>query len=371
MKICIISKYPPIQGGISAKTYWMAQGLAERGIETHVVTNGNCVEKEYFIDDTPPEIPLNLIIHFVDPDIPWHIPYSELYTSKLLDKTLEVINEYHIDLIDTHYLIPYGIVGYLASKIKGIPYIVRHGGSDVVKFLQDGIFRHLLRNVLQDAAAVITDDTSKGLFKNINSNVCLLPRYIPDERYFKPCFTSHEIPTFAYIGKINFYWKYKSLDKIVSIFSGINEEHKLLFVGQGKGFEDFSRFVEGSGLKSYEFRKFVHPVNMPSLLNNIDYLLYFTQDNPIRDFSNMVGEALWSGISLIVDKTMSIDAYKKHIEIESNNQIVSLPLDEVETAQRKVRSLIRSWKALSRYRNKVKYDFNAYINSNLEIFNEI
>ena len=37
MRICLLSKFPPIQGGISARTYWMAQGFAERGIETHVV----------------------------------------------------------------------------------------------------------------------------------------------------------------------------------------------------------------------------------------------------------------------------------------------------------------------------------------------
>ncbi|MBU4186140.1 MAG: glycosyltransferase [Proteobacteria bacterium] len=371
MKVCIISKYPPIQGGISAKTYWLAQGLAEKGIETHVITNGNCVEKEYFIDDSPPEIPSNLIIHFVDPDIPWHIPYSELYISRLLDKTLEVINEYHIDLIDTHYLIPYGIVGYLASKIKGIPYIVRHGGSDIKKFVKDGVFRHLLRNVIQDATAIITDEKNRGLFENINSNVLVLPRYIPDERFFKPYFISREIPTFAYIGKINYYWKYKSLDKIVSIFSGIKEEHKLLFVGQGKGFKDFSRFVESSGLKSYEFRKFVHPASMPNLLNNIDYLLYFVQDNPIRDYSNIVGEALCSGVALITDKAMDIGEHKRYIEIVSSDQIITLTLDDIETAQKEIHGLIKDRKGTSQYNSKAKYDFNSYINANLEKFNEI
>ena len=288
-----------------------------------------------------------------------------------MDKTLEVINEYHIDLIDTHYLIPYGIVGYLASKIKGIPYIVRHGGSDIKKFVKDGVFRHLLRNVIQDATAIITDEKNRGLFENINSNVCVLPRYIPNEKYFSPSFTPHEIPTFAYIGKINYYWKYKSLDKIVTIFSGIKEEHKLLFVGQGKGFKNFSRFVDSSGLKTYEFRKFVHPANMPNLLNNIDYLLYFVQDNPIRDYSNIVGEALCSGVSLITDKAMDIGEHKRYIEIVSSDQIITLTLDDIETAQKEICGLIKDRKGTSRYSNKAKYDFNSYINANLEKFNEI
>ena len=371
MRICLISKFPPIQGGISAKTYWMAQGLAERGIETHVVTNANCVEKEYFIDDTPPEISSNLIIHFVDPDIPWHIPYSELYTSRLLDKTLEVINENHIDLIDTHYLIPYGIVGYLASKIKGIPYIVRHGGSDLVKFLQGKIFKHLLRNALQDAAAIITDDKNKELFENLNSNVHVLPRYIPNEKYFEPSFTPHEIPTFAYIGKINYYWRHKSLDKITDIFDGVTGQHQLIFISQGKGFKNFSEFISERGLKNLEFRQFVHPVNMPNLLKGIDFLLHFNKDNPIKDFSNILCEALYSGVKVLTDDTMDFGEYTKYVELASRDQIINLPLDEVETAQAQINDIIKTWKGSFRYTNKLKYNFNQYMDANLEVYSGI
>ena len=39
MRICIVGKYPPIQGGVSMRTYWTAYCLAERGHEVHVVTN--------------------------------------------------------------------------------------------------------------------------------------------------------------------------------------------------------------------------------------------------------------------------------------------------------------------------------------------
>jgi hypothetical protein len=39
LRICIIGKYPPIQGGVSMRTYWRAHGLAALGHEVHVVTN--------------------------------------------------------------------------------------------------------------------------------------------------------------------------------------------------------------------------------------------------------------------------------------------------------------------------------------------
>lgn len=371
MKICYISKYPPMQGGISSTNYWMLKGLSEKDIEIHVVTNGNCVEKEYFIDDNPPEVVSNLFIHYIDPEIPWHIPNSQLYISGLLDKTLEVIDKYRIDLIDSNYLIPYGIVAYLASKIKGIPYILRHGGSDISKFLKKGVFKFLLENVIKNAVTIITDNKNKNLFRISNSVMLKLPRYIPDEKYFKPISVKREVPTFAFIGKINYYWKHKSLDKIVDLFSEIKQEHKLVFIGQGNGFREFSRFVNQSGLESFEFKKFIHPSKMPDLMNNIDFLLYFCQDSPIKDFSNIICEALWSGVSIITDQTMDFNDYSKFIDIKSGEQILKLDINNIEIARQSLKWLIVDWDNSSRHQNKIKYGFDKYINENINLYKRL
>lgn len=370
MKICLISKYPPIEGGIAAKTFWLAKGLGEKGHLIHILTNADCVEREYFIDDNPIVSSTNISVHSVIPDIPWHIPYSELYIARLLDKTLEVISKYQIDIIDASYLIPYGIVGYLASKISGIPYIVRHGGSDLAKFWQKGIFENLLKNVIQNAAVIISDDKNKELFKNLTTKVSVLPRYIPDEKYFKPFYTPHKIPVFAYIGKINYYWKDKSLDRIVDIFSGIEQNHKLIFVGQGKGFDNFLRYIKDHNLKTFEIRKFVHPENMPALLSNVDYLLYFVQNNPIKDFSNIVCESLWSGTPLITGEAIALDDYSEYIEVTTGNQPIVLDLDEIETARIRINKIISSWQGPFRQNNKIKYNFSDYVDANLEIYRD-
>ena len=44
LRICIIGKFPPIQGGVSMRTYWSAHGLAALGHEVHVVTNAKEAE---------------------------------------------------------------------------------------------------------------------------------------------------------------------------------------------------------------------------------------------------------------------------------------------------------------------------------------
>lgn len=42
-----MGKYPPIEGGVSSTTYWLARGLAERGHEVNIVTNADEVEPAY------------------------------------------------------------------------------------------------------------------------------------------------------------------------------------------------------------------------------------------------------------------------------------------------------------------------------------
>ena len=44
MNICILGKYPPIEGGVSTHTYWLARGLAGRGHQVHVVTNADDID---------------------------------------------------------------------------------------------------------------------------------------------------------------------------------------------------------------------------------------------------------------------------------------------------------------------------------------
>lgn len=47
MRICLITKYPPIEGGISSQAYWLVKALGQRGHEVFVVTNADEVERDY------------------------------------------------------------------------------------------------------------------------------------------------------------------------------------------------------------------------------------------------------------------------------------------------------------------------------------
>jgi hypothetical protein len=368
MKICMIGKFPPIQGGVSARTFWLVKGLVKKDITIHMVTNANCVEREYYIDDRSAALPENVIIHDIQSEIPWHIPDSKLYISGLLEKALEVVDENHIDIIESNFLVPYGIVGFMLSGMTNIPHVVRHGGSDIEKFLKVGVFSRTLKDTIRKAAVIISDDRNRKIFDNINPNVHAIPRYVPDEKNFKPGIHPHKLPVFAYIGKINHFWKHKSLDKIVEIFSGIKNKYVLRFVGQGKGFKEFSKYINKIALKTYLFENFIHPVNMPDLLSQTDFLIRFEANDPVKDISNIVSEALLAGTAIITDRYMDIDEYTKYIRITSKKQVVRIDLKDLKNSQEKINSLIDNWQGPKRYNPEVVYGYDRYIEDNFRIY---
>src|SRR5680860_987321 len=49
VRICIVSKFPPIEGGIASRTYWRVRRLLDAGHEVAVVTNAGSVESDYRI----------------------------------------------------------------------------------------------------------------------------------------------------------------------------------------------------------------------------------------------------------------------------------------------------------------------------------
>lgn len=140
LKICIIGKYPPIEGGVSRDTFWMAHALASAGHEVHVVTNAHRVEAEYRISepaalsDLRPVTPPNLFVHNVQP-IPQHIPTSPAYVSSLAGLASTVIERNGCDFILAYYFEPYLPAAFLASKWTNKPFGARHSGSDVGRLM--------------------------------------------------------------------------------------------------------------------------------------------------------------------------------------------------------------------------------------------
>jgi glycosyltransferase involved in cell wall biosynthesis len=179
MNVCFVVKYPPIEGGVSMRCYWIARSLARRGHTIVAVTNAPEVEPEYRIRLTSDDAA------WYEPSFPdtggavivksttapsertRYIPYANPYVTKLATIAQRSIAEHQCTSIFAYYLEPYGIAAYLASQWTDTPYVVRHAGSDLGRLMKDpdlhGAYREVLRRARYVSSALREPLTAMGV----------------------------------------------------------------------------------------------------------------------------------------------------------------------------------------------------------------
>ena len=165
MRICIIGKFPPIQGGVSARTYLAAHGLAMRGHEVHVVTNAKEAVAPFRMfmraqDWDRCEAAYgagSVAVHWTDPvdRTQAHIPQSPSFVTKLATLAARAHAKVPFDVIFSFYMEPYGVAGHLAAQMTGVPHVARMAGSDAGRLWHHPQFELAYDHVLRSAAAVI------------------------------------------------------------------------------------------------------------------------------------------------------------------------------------------------------------------------
>src|SRR5882672_8866188 len=140
MRICIVGKYPPIQGGVSAKTLRIAEGLARLGHRVDIVTNAKEVEPAFRMvmrDDDFRHLERvdasggEVRVHWTSSSpLQRHVPAHNPFATKLATIAAEVVESERSDLIFSFYLEPYGVAGHLAAEMTGVPHFVKTAGSD-------------------------------------------------------------------------------------------------------------------------------------------------------------------------------------------------------------------------------------------------
>ncbi len=333
-KIAFLSKFPPIEGGISSKTYWLARGLALRGHEIHVITHDITAGRKYRIEDDSrlPGDGSNIQIHRTQRDIPWHIPEDNEYALSLINTAIDVINEHKIQIVDSGYLVPYGIAGHISKLATRIPHVLRHGGSDLEKFLKQNNLKSLINIAISNADVVITDRLHSNLFQKSASITVCQPAYVPDESAFKPRGEMHLRRRLAVIGKINYHWQYKSLKLIADTMGKLSDEFECFIYGQGNGIDNFKGSFSQDDLSKFRWSSFVPPWEMPNVLNQLDAIFVFESNLSHPVFSNLVLEAAWMGVGIITDRQDFTDTYQDIVTLNKNQVLVVSPTDSEVSA---------------------------------------
>jgi glycosyltransferase involved in cell wall biosynthesis len=175
VRICAVVKYPPIQGGVSAQSYWLCRALAEKGHDVTVVTNAAEVEPGYRIWLEAADLGLlqgrfpgggRLDVVWTSPwdEGRWHhIPAGNPASERLASLAAETVRRRGSDLILSYYLQPYGIAAAYASRVTGVPFVTRHAGSDRYALMKNPELGPVYRQVLREAGGIIANgDTLAG-----------------------------------------------------------------------------------------------------------------------------------------------------------------------------------------------------------------
>jgi len=243
-----------------------------------------------------------------------------------------------VQILDTGYLVPYGIVGHLAKQSTGVHHIVRHGGSDLEKFLKRQVLGTVLNEAIVRADRVVTDKHYRDLLEPTTSQLVCQPTYVPDGAAFMPSNTSRPRWRLAVIGKINYYWQQKGLHFIVDIMQQLTDHFECWIVGQGKGMVDFQRSLGPKAVSSFKWHPFVAPWEMPHLLNQLDGIFIFESGLPHPVVSNLALEAIYSGVGIITDRTDFAETYLDIVKTDKNQVMVVSPAESSSAA-----GMIEQW----------------------------
>jgi len=358
MKICLIAKYPPIEGGESSKAYWLAKGLGENGCEVHVITNAWEVESNCRENITSSEIdgnyqPKGVYVHNTDPFIePSYIPYSKPYTEKIASLAIDIIKEYDLQLIDSWYILPYVISGFLAKTITDRPQIMRHAGSDMNRLLSSPYLETLFTSIFKKVDKIVTYPNTKEKFLSFGvpeENIFLNTKVSVDTRAFNPevkpidlsFYTNQNIdnlPIITYIGKIGIT---KGIYELAEAASKIKENFLLLFVSKGKNLDGFKQVIEKLGLKSKAlFIDFVPPWKIPSVIKRSTCVVIPERDFPVVQHTPILPrEVMAVGKCLILSEELYVK--RRSIDIQDKENILVVDPKNIEQFRTTLEKIIK------------------------------
>lgn len=342
MKICLISKYPPIEGGESSKAYWLAKALGERGHEIHIVTNAWEVEGDYreAIDASDLDgnyQPKGVYIHNTDPFIePSYIPYAKPYAEKVASLAIDIIKEYELQLIDSWYILPYVISGFLAKTITGKPQVMRHAGSDMSRLLSSPYLGTLFTSIFEKVDKIITYPSMRERFLSFGvpeEKLFLNTKVSVDTRAFNPAvnpidlslYTDKNIdglPVITYIGKIGVT---KGIYELAEAASQIKKDFLLLFVSKGKGLDKFKNTIERLGIQNKTlFINFVPPWKIPSIIKRSTCVVIPERDFPVVQHTPILPrEVMAVGKCMILSDELYNKRRSAEIQDEQNVLVVN------------------------------------------------
>jgi glycosyltransferase involved in cell wall biosynthesis len=170
VRICIVGKYPPTEGGVSAQTYWTCHLLGRAGHEVYLVTNADETElehRQWFLPGDTERLQADypgggrVRVTYTQPDQDqdlYYIPQGRPTMTRLVSAALEVVRRHACDLLLAWYLEPYLLAVSLVAAWTRRPYLVCHAASDIYDLAAQPDLGPAYREAIRGSAGVLTSN---------------------------------------------------------------------------------------------------------------------------------------------------------------------------------------------------------------------
>lgn len=386
MKICLIGKYPPIEGGVSTQNYFLAKGLGALGHTVYVVTNAYEVESDYRMaltkDDLDAYQPRGVHVFNTNPfSNPKYIPYTNPYVTKLAGIATKIVKDFDVDIIYSHYLEPYLIAGHTAKSLTGVPLVFRHAGSDIGRLLKDNILYHLYSEVLKKTDLILTTfKNGTSFFEQYDIEPCKVfegIKYGLDPEIYNPDVDlvrwEAYIPNYKGEKVLLCYGKMgetKGTHDILRIAGLLQNDFKLMYITSNKISSDVHKLIQEYGLKSkLVFSPFIFPTQIPRFIRSSTMACFLERRFPIKTHGPIIPrEIIATGSCLVLSKEIYEKQYFKKSLVDGDNFVLLEDVEDHHACAKKIDALLEDDTKIDRI-GRNAYRLFCSINKHQEFLN--
>ena len=255
----------------SPHTVRWVKALALKGVQV-LLLSLNKVSNDLFADQSNVEVhSLGLSNRFVMHKNPRFIKIVYL---GILPKIKRAIKSFRPDILHSHYVSSYGLLGALTGFH---PYVISIWGSDIYRFPhRSRMNRMMIKNSLNKADVILsTSNNMVSQIKRFTSKpVEIIPFGIDTEMFRSLPLNSNE--NHFVIGTVKHLKKIYGIDILIKAFKYLTDWNpglnlKLLIVGEGRERRNLQRLADKLEIsKKVEFTGNVEPDQVPNYINRMD-----------------------------------------------------------------------------------------------------
>jgi N-acetyl-alpha-D-glucosaminyl L-malate synthase BshA len=178
MKIAFIHDYQPNLGGTTEVVIRMARAFRRRGHSCKLITHPESWIRERDKENLELVRSRMFKITFMQ-----YVPHNSAKVAKIVS----LYRHRHTDLCHAHYALPYGLVGFLAKQICGIPYVVTLHGTDIHTLASMPALKPVMRLCLENADAVtsvceyLAAAAARKL--DLHKSIIAIPNFVDTRRF--------------------------------------------------------------------------------------------------------------------------------------------------------------------------------------------